>query len=91
MSNTNNNEATGTPSNAPVEKIRVGQCTVNIWENKDDKGNIRPSASFDRRYRDKAGAWKSSDSYDLVQLLAHREAVNLAIDKMIAFKNGGEE
>ena len=87
--NTNNNEA-AEPKKSPVEKIRIGQCTVDIWENKDKKNNIRASASFDRRYRDKSGAWKSSDSYDLVQLLAHREAVNQAIDKLMAYKNGGE-
>lgn len=76
----------------PAEKIRVGQCTVSIWENTDEKtGAIRHSVTFDRRYRDKEGTWKSSDSYGLQELLAHIEAATRAKDRLITVLNGTDE
>ena len=76
----------------PAEKISIGLSSASIWENKDEQGNVlRHSVTFDRRYRDKDGNWKSSDSYGLQDLLAHIEVATRAKDRLIAVLNGHEE
>lgn len=50
----------------PVAKFRAGQVTGAVWENQITVGN-RPQtilkASVSRRYQDKSGTWKSSQSF----------------------------
>jgi len=49
----------------PVNKIRVGNCTATIWENKktiDGKEVIFNSVSIDKNYKDKDDQWKTTNS-----------------------------
>ena len=50
----------------PVAKFRAGQVTCAVWENQVTVGNQQQTilkASVSRRYRDKSGIWKSSQSF----------------------------
>jgi hypothetical protein len=92
LSNTKKSEPAQTTNPGPKEKIRVGMTSVSIWENKDEKtGNLRHGATFDLRYKDAEGNFKSGKSYGLYDLLAHRAAVDRAISLMIEARNGDAE
>ena len=67
LKNTKKNEAAET-KNPPVAKVRVGLITGSIWKNKTDKGNFY-NVTFERRYKDGEGNWKSSHSYTRDDLL----------------------
>jgi hypothetical protein len=46
----------------PIKKFGVGGISVAIWENEGKEGNGYCSVSFERRYKDKGGEWKSTTS-----------------------------
>lgn len=51
--------------NAPVKKIRIGQITVNIWEQNTANGKLYNS-SFQRSwYNERTKLWETSDSFGL--------------------------
>ena len=52
----------------PIEQLRDGRVSAAIWERRTEAG-IFHSVTFERRYRDRSGAWKSSRSFDAVDLL----------------------
>lgn len=69
-------------ANPPVAKVRVGLITASIWERETEQGAFY-SVSFERRYRDGEGNWKSSHSYDTQDLLALAKAADLAHSKIL--------
>ena len=89
LSNPKKNEKTEA-KNPPAAKIRVGLITASIWENKTEKG-IFHNVTFERRYRDAEGNWKSSHSYNAEDLLALAKAADLAHTKIVEARNGGDE
>lgn len=51
-------------TNTPVKSFRSGAIQVAIWENQaEQNGQTRTfqTVSFERRYKDKDGAWKSTN------------------------------
>jgi hypothetical protein len=89
MSNTKKNEAAET-KNPPVAKVRVDLINASIWKNKTDKGTFY-NVTFESRYRDSEGNWKSSHSYTASDLLALAKAADLAHTKIIELRNGEME
>ena len=81
LKNTKKNEASDTKT-PPVAKVRVGLVTASIWENKTEKGTFH-NVTFERRYRDAEGNWKSTSSYGLDDLLTLAKAADLAHTKII--------
>ncbi len=81
MSDTNE-----TRKNAPVAKVNVGLQTASIWKN-ESEGRAFYNVTFDRRYRDAKGDWKSSDSYGRDDLLAHGKLSDLAHTKILELQN----
>jgi hypothetical protein len=75
--------------NPPVAKIRVGGVTASIWENKGEKGTSY-SVTFDRRYKDAAGEWHSSTSYNAGDLLELAKAADLAHTRVLDLLAAGE-
>lgn len=50
----------------PVTKFRAGQVTCALWENEiqiNGKRQIVLRATIDRRYKDRDGVWKTSNSF----------------------------
>ena len=69
-------------ANPPIAQVRVGLITASIWERQSEQG-VFYSVSFERRYRDGEGNWKSSHSYDTQDLLALAKAADLAHTKIV--------
>jgi len=66
----------------PVGKVRVGSVTASIWENTKDS-KIFYSVTFERRYKDGDGNWKSSDSYGPGDLLELAKAADRAHSQIL--------
>ena len=61
----------------PVAKIRVGLITASIWERATETGTFY-NVTFDRRYMDSEGNWKSANGFDTHDLLALAKCADLA-------------
>ena len=75
---------------APVAKVRVGLISASIWENPTEKGTFH-NVTFERRYRDTEGNWKSTHSYGLDDLLVLAKVADLAHTKIVEATTGGDE
>lgn len=73
------------PAAPPVAKIRVGLVTASIWARDTEKGRFY-SVSFERRYRDKAGNWGTSHSYDEADVLALSKAADVAHTRILELR-----
>jgi hypothetical protein len=89
MSNTKN-ETAETKKAAPVAKVRVDLINASIWKNTTDKGSFY-NVTFENRYRDGEGNWKSGHSYAAGDLLALAKAADLAHSKIIELRAGETE
>jgi hypothetical protein len=85
LKSTKKNESTET-KNPPADKVRVGLITASIWENETEKGTFH-NVTFERRYRDAEGNWKSSHSYNAEDLLSLAKAADLAHTKIVEARN----
>ena len=53
-------------NNEPIQRFRAGQVACALWENEvtvDGKQQTIVKASVSRRYKDRYGNWKSSQSF----------------------------
>ena len=89
LKNTKKNEAAET-KNPPVGKVRVGLITASIWANETDKGTFH-NVTFERRYQDGEGNWKSTHSYGFNDLLDLAKAADLAHTRIIDAMNKSME
>ena len=90
MSNTKKKNEAAETKNPPVDKVRVGLISGCIWENQTDKGTFH-NVTFERRYRDGEGNWKSSHSYNTDDLLSLAKAADLAHSKIVELRNNSED
>ena len=74
----------------PVAKLRLGLINASIWERVTENGTFH-SVTFERRYRDAEGNWKSSHSYNADDLLALAKAADLAHTKIVETPRGDDE
>ena len=79
-------DVTETKKNTPVAKVSVGLQNASIWKNESD-GRAFYNVTFDRRYRNAKGEWKSSDSYGADDLLALAKLADLAHSKVLELQN----
>ena len=79
---TSKNNKTGESAKPPVAKLRIGLLSASIWERSTDSGKFY-TVTFERRYRDGAGNFKTSHSYDALDLLALAKVADLAHSKII--------
>jgi hypothetical protein len=82
-----NNAKSDETAKPPVAKIRVGLITGSIWERDSDKGTFY-AVTFERRYRDSEGNFKSSHSYDTQDLLVLAKVADLAHSKILELQKG---
>lgn len=47
--------------NMPKRKFRAGGVSATIWQNKSKDGKEFSTVSFEKGYKDKEGAWKSTN------------------------------
>ncbi|HEX5544972.1 MAG TPA: hypothetical protein VFX10_05695 [Nitrospira sp.] len=69
-------------ANPPAAKVRVGLITAAIWEKATENGTFY-NVTFERRYKDSEGNWKSTSSYDAYDLLNLAKAADLAHTKIL--------
>ena len=83
MSNKEKTNAQKQPAaQPPVAKVRIGLIAASIWERKSENGTFY-SVTFERRYRDSEGNFKTSHSYDAQDLLALGKTADLAHSKIL--------
>ena len=85
--NTAKNQSTET-AKPPVAKLRLGRINASIWERVTEKGNLY-SVTFERRYRDAHGAWHSTHSYDVGDLLVLAKLADQAHTKIADLQTAG--
>lgn len=70
---------TNTPKARPVAKVRLGSVVCAIWQQTSSEGKTWYSASVERSYFDeKAGKWKSSNSFSRDEMLLLGKVASLA-------------
>ncbi len=78
----------------PVKKFKCGACEVAIFENerttKDGKTVNTRKASFQRRYKDSDGEWKSTHSLDINDIPKARLALHEAYKYLVLSKGNNE-
>ena len=70
----------------PVAKFRAGQVTCAVWENPITVGNRQQKilkASVSRRYQDKSGNWKSSQSFSRNEIPLAIHVLHKAFEAML--------
>ena len=73
-------------NNPPVAKIRVGLITASVWERATEKGTFY-NVTFERRYRDSEGNWKSANGFETHDLLALAKCADLAHTEILKARN----
>lgn len=76
-----------TTKKTPDAKVSVGLQTASIWKN-ESKGKAFYNVTFDRRYRNTKGDWKSTGSYGAEDLLALAKLADLAHTRVLELQNG---
>ena len=90
MSAKKNTNAKSETAKPPVAKVRVGLISGSIWERASEQGTFY-TVSFERRYRDSEGNFKSSHSYDAQDLLVLAKVADLAHSKILELQAGAGE
>lgn len=79
-----------TKKNPPAAKVSVGLVSASIWKN-DGDGRAFYNVTFDRRYRDAEGNWKSSSSYGRDDLLVLAKLADLAHTRILELQSADTE
>ena len=75
----------------PIAKFRAGQISCALWENDitvNGNSKIVLKASVSRRYKDKNGDWKSSQSFGRSEVFLAIHCLRQAVEKMIEEEQG---
>ncbi len=70
----------------PLARFRAGQISCAIWENEiqvNGTGETVLKASVSRRYKDRDGNWKSSQSFGRNEILLAVWCLGKAFEKMV--------
>ena len=89
MTNTTLEKASEAPK-APISKLRIGLINANIWQRTTGEDTFY-SVSFERRYRDSEGNWKSTHSYDIDDLLILAKLADQAHTEITKRRSGGAD
>lgn len=68
----------------------MGSIHVAIWRNEKQAPPFY-NATFELRYKDREGDWKTSTSYGQMDLLALKKAADLAFDEIAALRKEDKE
>jgi len=80
---------------APVKKFSAGSISCALWENEVTTANGRKApmlkATIDRRYKDKAGQWKSSGSFSRNEIPLVQYVLGKAFEAMVEERQSGDD
>ena len=74
----------------PVAKFKAGQVSAAIWENEVQmpRGTVKMlKATIQRRYKDRSGTWKSSNSFGRNEIPLAIHCLQKAFEKIIQTQN----
>jgi hypothetical protein len=77
----------------PIAHVEVGSVAAvaaAIWKN-DTRDKPRYTASFNVRYRDSDGEWKTTNGFDQAHLLELTKCADLAWDAIAALRKSDSE
>lgn len=78
----------------PIEKSGAGSVSCALWENEVSTANGRTvpilKATIDRRYKDKGGQWKSSNSFGRNEIPLAQYVLGKAFEAMIGEKQSDD-
>jgi hypothetical protein len=69
----------------PTARIKIAPLTASIWRNQRDNG-VFYSVEFTRSYRDEAGNWQTSSTYNPSELLLLAHIAGKAYDEIEKLK-----
>jgi len=78
----------------PIAKFRAGAIACAVWENEitvNGKPEKVLKASVSRRYRDRSGAWKTSQSFSRAEIPLAVYALQKAFEFMLQQPKGDDE
>ena len=71
-------------------KVSVGTISAAIWRN-ESQGKAFYSTTFESRYKDYQGEWKTTESYNQMDLLALAKCAHLAYDEIARLRKQDKE
>ena len=74
----------------PLKKFRAGQISCALWENEakvDGRNVVMLKATIERRYKNKEGNWKSSNSFGRNEIPLAIYCLQKAFDAIIEEQN----
>jgi hypothetical protein len=77
--------------NPPAGKFSVGSMSVAIWCQEGQGGRPYYNTTFELRYKDENGEWKTSDSYSQTDLLTLAKAADLAFTEIVLLRKQDNE
>ena len=79
---------------APIKKFSAGTVSCALWENEVTTANGRTisllKATVERRYKDKDGQWKSSNSFGRNEIPLVQYVLGKAFEAIVEEKQSGE-
>jgi hypothetical protein len=75
----------------PVARVSVGIISAAIWRNASQGKQPFYNTSFELRFKDDQGNWKSGDSYSHSDLLLLSKCAELAFEKILELKQQDQE
>lgn len=69
----------------PVATLRIGLINASIWQRDTENGTFY-AVSFERRYKDGEGDWKSTHSYNADDLLVLAKLADQAHSRILEFR-----
>jgi hypothetical protein len=82
-----NDEVPAATGSRPVDKIRIGNITGNIWRNTGSNGDFF-TATFERSYRDDQGHPKSTSGFGPADLPVVAKVSDKVLDRIIELEKG---
>lgn len=65
-------------SKKPVSKVTMYPVNAAIWRNQNDKGEAWYNVTFERSFKNEAGEWQSSGTFNAGDLLLLAKVADLA-------------
>lgn len=76
----------GNTNTAPLARLKAGNVTAALWENKIGKETIL-KASVQKRFQDREGNWKSSNSFARNEIPLAIYCLSKAFEKIVEQQN----
>jgi hypothetical protein len=77
-------------TNKPIAKISLFPVTASIWRN-ENEGRTSYAVTFERSYRDAAGEWQTSSTFNAHEVLLLAKVADQAHTKLCELRGNDRE